>query len=68
MATQPNFTKTPRTERGVLSAANPEVSNRYIINNVLGFAGGFDKLKYYDVPLVGSIDEVELKEIERDKR
>ena len=53
---------------GVLSAANPEVSNRYIINNVLGFAGGFDKLKYYDVPLVGSIDEVELKEIERDKR
>jgi hypothetical protein len=53
---------------GVLSAANPEVSNRYIINNVLGFAGGFDKLKYYDVPLVGSIDEVELKEIEREKR
>jgi hypothetical protein len=53
---------------GALSAANPEVSNRYIINNVLGFAGGFDKLKYYDVPLVGSIDEVELKEIERDKR
>jgi hypothetical protein len=53
---------------GALSASNPEVSNRYIINNVLGFAGGFDKFKYYNVPLLGSIDEVELKEIERDKR
>ena len=53
---------------GALSLANPEASNRFIINNVLGFAGGLENLKYYNVPLVGSIDEVELREIERDKR
>jgi hypothetical protein len=53
---------------GSLSLANPEASNRFIINNVLGFAGGLENLKYYNVPLVGSIDEVELREIERDKR
>ena len=53
---------------GTLSVANPEASNRYIINNVLGFAGGLNKLKYYDVPLIGSIDDQELMEIERDKK
>ena len=53
---------------GSLSLANPEASNRFIINNVLGFAGGLENLKYYNVPLVGSIDEVELREIERDKK
>jgi len=35
---------------------------------VLGFAGGFDKFSYFSVPLIGSIDEEELKEIERDKK
>lgn len=53
---------------GSLSLANPEASNRFIINNVLGFAGGLNKLKYYDIPLVGSMTEAELNEIERDKR
>ena len=53
---------------GALSVASPEVSNRYIINNVLGFAGGLDKLKYYDIPLIGTLDDQELLEIERDKR
>lgn len=53
---------------GALSLANPEASNRFIINNVLGFAGGLDKLKYYDVPLIGTLDDQELLEIERDKR
>jgi hypothetical protein len=53
---------------GALSLSNPEASNRFIINNVLGFAGGFDKFSYFSVPLIGSIDEEELKEIERDKR
>jgi chloramphenicol O-acetyltransferase len=53
---------------GTLSVANPEASNRFIINNVLGFAGGLDKIKYYSVPLIGSIDDQELLEIERDKR
>ena len=53
---------------GALSLASPEASNRYIINNVLGFAGGLDKLKYYDVPLIGTLDDQELLEIERDKR
>jgi len=53
---------------GSLSIANPEASNRYIINNVLGFAGGLDKLKYYDIPLIGSMTEEELNEIEREKR
>jgi len=53
---------------GALSASNPEVSNRYIINNVLGFAGGLNKLKYYDLPLIGSMTEQELQEIERDKK
>jgi ABC-type transporter lipoprotein component MlaA len=52
----------------LLSLANPEASNRFIINNVLGFAGGFDKFSYFSVPLIGSIDEEELKEIERDKK
>ena len=53
---------------GALSVASPEASNRFIINNVLGFAGGLDKLKYYDVPLIGTLDDQELLEIERDKR
>jgi hypothetical protein len=53
---------------GTLSVANPEASNRYIINNVLGFAGGLNKLKYYDLPLIGSMTEQELQEIERDKK
>lgn len=53
---------------GTLSVANPEASNRFIINNVLGFAGGLNKLKYYDLPLIGSMTEEELNEIERDKR
>jgi len=53
---------------GAISLSNPEASNRFIINNVLGFAGGFDKFSYFSVPLIGSIDEEELKEIERDKK
>jgi len=53
---------------GTLSGANPEASNRFIINNVLGFSGGLNKLKYYDLPLIGSMTEEELNEIERDKR
>jgi hypothetical protein len=53
---------------GTLSVANPEASNRFIINNVLGFAGGLNKLKYYDLPLIGSMTEQELQEIERDKK
>jgi|GEM_PF-6053393 len=53
---------------GSLSIASPEASNRYIINNVLGFVGGLDKLKYYDIPLIGTLDDQELLEIERDKR
>jgi len=53
---------------GAISLSNPEASNRFIINNVLGFTGGFDKLSYFSVPLIGSIDEEELKEIEREKR
>ena len=53
---------------GAISLSNPEASNRFIINNVLGFAGGFDKFSYFSVPLVGSIDEEELLEIEREKR
>jgi hypothetical protein len=53
---------------GTLSGANPEASNRFIINNVLGFSGGLNKLKYYDLPLIGSMTEAELNEIERDKR
>lgn len=53
---------------GAISLSNPEASNRFIINNVLGFAGGFDKFSYFSVPLIGSISEEELNEIERDKR
>ena len=53
---------------GAISLSNPEASNRFIINNVLGFAGGFDKFSYFSVPLIGSIDEEELNEIEREKR
>ena len=53
---------------GALSLSNPEASNRFIINNVLGFAGGFDKFSYFSVPLIGSIDEEELKEIKDSKK
>ena len=53
---------------GAISLSNPEASNRFIINNVLGFAGGFDKFSYFSVPLIGSIDEEELKEIKDSKK